>query len=88
MNVNVNGVDGCGVAGSHYGRIYRNDRENVLNESVNVWRRVFSPSLCPRKDEVGPMRRVLYGPTCETDLNGGDDSRNDETWRNRASGRC
>jgi len=34
------------------------------------------------------MGELLDDPTCEIDLNGGDGSRSDETWRNHASDRC
>ena len=88
MNVNANGVGGYGVGGSYHVRIYRNDWENVLNESANAWRKMISPSLCPRKSEICLTRRALDGPICEIDLNGGGGLRSDEVWRSCASGRC
>ena len=94
MNANANGVGdygvgGYGACGGHHGRIYQNDRESALNESGNDWRWTISPSLCPRKSEIGLMRRVLDDPTCETDLNGGGDGlRSDDAWRSYVTDCC
>ena len=80
--MNVNGVCGDGVGGGHHVRVYRNDQENALNESVCAWRRWASLSLCSRKSEVGPMGSV---PCYGTDSSGDDGLRRDEILGSCAS---
>jgi len=88
VNVNESGVGGFGVAGNHRDRTYQNGQGNVLDGSANAWRRMVSPSLCPRKGEIGPTRGLPDDPTCEIDSNGDDGSRSGGTWRSCASDRC
>ena len=80
-------MDYCGVAGGNRGWICHNNRGSALNESANAQRRI-PPSLCPRKDDIGPIGWLLDDLICEIDVNDSDGSTSDETWRNRVSNRC